>query len=79
MRLHHTRRQKTMRRAHNRQNTRRQHKQTQKQTQKQTHKQKYQKRTRGGTIGNRWMDTPLGPMSEEEYKRYQERLSPDAY
>lgn len=37
------------------------------------------KPTRGGKAGERWINTPLGPMTEKDYQRYQERLSPEAY
>ncbi len=33
----------------------------------------------GGVVGPKWIDTPHGPMTENEYDKYQKRLSPEAY
>ena len=33
----------------------------------------------GGMVGPKWMDTPFGPMTKNEYDQYQKRLSPEAY
>ena len=33
----------------------------------------------GGMVGTKWFDTPLGPMNNKDYTRYQQRLSPEAY